>query len=64
MRTITLHDFDDPTKEVPVGCDSITGIEPYETGSSITLGNFGPNPTILHVQESETEVQKLWHPEQ
>jgi hypothetical protein len=60
-RIIVLHNYDTPANEVPVDADQITGVRPYgKGGTSVEMGQGGPNTNILNVKESPDEVQAMW----
>jgi hypothetical protein len=56
MRLISLHDLNNPSREIAVDADEISAVEPLATGSAIRLCG-GEMPVLVH--ESPGEIVKL-----
>jgi hypothetical protein len=58
MRIIELHDHINPNQVVPIDADSITGVEPFGSGSIVECAGVA-----YPVHESPSEVERLWKTE-
>jgi hypothetical protein len=52
MRRITLHDHLNPTQEVKIDADAVSTVEPFGSGSLVTVGQatVGVHETVAEVE--------------
>jgi hypothetical protein len=55
MRLIDLHDHMNPGQVVPVDADSIQGVTPFGSGSSLQMENGSP----IGVHETPEQVERI-----
>lgn len=56
MRLITLHDVNNPSREIPIDAEDFSHAAPLATGSAVRLKS-AETPVLVH--ESPSEIRAL-----